>query len=163
MIDTPESLPSDRKTVLTRRIFEEVAQYLPKRCSRKKPPHFLLLMGPFARTLLLEQFALTNSLLLRVNSTCKGSQTPRFVEHFWVSFLGPSCSNRLFVGTLRPSQSFKIFAAPTPITEIITGSLLCRSGFFTFFSNHHHRIFSKFDLRRFAAATVGSSCSAIAA
>ena len=32
------------------------------------------------------------------------SRTPRLVEHFWVPNLGASCSNKLFVGTVRPSQ-----------------------------------------------------------
>ena len=32
------------------------------------------------------------------------SRTPRLVEHFWVPILGASCSNKLFVGTLRPSH-----------------------------------------------------------
>ena len=35
------------------------------------------------------------------------SRTPRLVEHFWVPTLGASCSNKLFVGTLRPSCTKK--------------------------------------------------------
>ena len=38
------------------------------------------------------------------------SRTPRLVEHFWVPILGASCSNKLFVGTVRPSH-FKAIAA----------------------------------------------------
>ena len=51
------------------------------------------LITPFSNT-----SALTSSLLFRANSPCKGSRTPRFVEHFWVPILGVSCSNKLFVG-----------------------------------------------------------------
>ena len=32
------------------------------------------------------------------------SRTPRLLEHFWVPILGASCSNKLFVGTVRPSH-----------------------------------------------------------
>ena len=35
------------------------------------------------------------------------SRTPRLVEHFWVPILGAACSNKLFVGTVRPSQLFE--------------------------------------------------------
>ena len=33
------------------------------------------------------------------------SRTPRLVEHFWVPIFGASCSNKLFVGTARPSHT----------------------------------------------------------
>ena len=73
----------------------------------KCPLHFLHFNGVVcSKTLFSNTSALTNSLLFRVNSTCKGSRTPRLLEHFWVPILGASCSNKLFVGTLRPSQKW---------------------------------------------------------
>ena len=57
-----------------------------------------------SNALFLNTSVLTTSLLFRANSTCKGSRTPRLVEHSWVSVLGASCSNRLSVGTLRPTH-----------------------------------------------------------
>ena len=57
-----------------------------------------------SNTLFSNTSALTDSLLFRANSTCQGSRAPRLVEHFWVPILGASCSNKLFVGTLRPSH-----------------------------------------------------------
>ena len=76
----------------------EAAQYLPKGCSRKLPPSFVHFNGAVCSN---THFFLD---LFRANSTCKGSRTPRLAEHFWVPILGASCSNKLFVGTLRPSQ-----------------------------------------------------------
>ena len=38
------------------------------------------------------------------------SRTPRLVEHFWVPILGASCSNKLFVGTVRPSHERRAYA-----------------------------------------------------
>ena len=53
------------------------------------PPSFLHFIGAVgSNTLFSNTSALTNSLLFRANSTCKGSRTPRFVEHFWVPILG---------------------------------------------------------------------------
>ena len=76
-----------------------------KGCSRKCPLHFLHFNGAVcSNTLFSNTSALTNSLLFRANSTCKGSRTPRLVEHFWVSILEASFSNRHFVGTWRPSH-----------------------------------------------------------
>ena len=70
--------------------------------------NFLHLNGVIcSNTLFSNTSALTDSLLFMVNSTCKGSRTPRLVEHFWVPILGASCSNKLFVGTLRPSQIWR--------------------------------------------------------
>ena len=71
----------------------------------KCPLHFLHCNGAVgSNTLFSNTSALTNPLLFMANSTRKGSRTPCVVEHFWVPILGASCSNKLFVGTLRPSQ-----------------------------------------------------------
>ena len=78
----------------------------------KCPLHFLQFNGAIcSNTLFSNTFALTSSLLFRADSTCKGSRTPRFVERFWVPILGVSCSNKLFVGTLRPSHFFQGISA----------------------------------------------------
>ena len=78
------------------------------------PVHYFFIMGPFA--LFSNTSALTNSLLFMANSRCKGSRTPRLVEHFWVPILGASCSNKLFVGTLRLPHQRKQF--PIPLTSV---------------------------------------------
>ena len=53
---------------------EEAAQYLPKGCSRKMPLHFLHFNGDVcSNNLFSNTSALTNSVLFRANSTCKGS------------------------------------------------------------------------------------------
>ena len=71
----------------------------------KCPLHFLHFNGAVcSNTLFSNTSALTNSLLFRTSSTCKGSRTPRLVEHFWVPIWRASCSNRLCVGTSRPSH-----------------------------------------------------------
>ena len=74
----------------------------------KCPLNFLHFNGAVcSNTLFSNTSALSNSLLFSANSTCKGSRTPRLVEHFWVPILGAACSNELFVGTLRPSHRTK--------------------------------------------------------
>ena len=76
----------------------------------KCPLHFLHSNGVVcSNTLFSNTSALTNSLFFRANSICKGSRKPRLVEHFWVPILGGVCSNKLSVGTLRPSQNWPIF------------------------------------------------------
>ena len=74
----------------------------------KCPLHFINFNGVVcSNTLFPNTSALTNTLLFRANSTCKDSRTPRLVEHFWVLILGVSCSNKLFVGALRPSHTLR--------------------------------------------------------
>ena len=64
---------------------------------RKMPPSFLHFYGAnCSNTLFLNTSALTNSLLFRANSTCKVSQTPRLVEHFWVTILGAIFLEQIF-------------------------------------------------------------------
>ena len=95
-----------------KRVTQEAAQYLPKGCSREMPPSFLHFNTLFSNT-----SALTNSLLFWAKSTCKGSRTPRLVEHFWVPILGASCSNKVFVGTLRPPSYQKVTENEKKVTE----------------------------------------------
>ena len=86
---------------------QEAAQFLPKGCSRKMSPSFLNLNGIVcSNTLFSNTSALTSSLLFRGDSIfyMQDSRTPRLVEHFWVPILGASCSNKLFVSTVRPSH-----------------------------------------------------------
>ena len=84
---------------------QEAAQYLPKGCSKKMPPSFpsfqwvRLLEHSFLEHFCLDQFS-----VLRGKLYTQDPRTPRLVEHFWVPILGASCSNKHFVGTLRPSQ-----------------------------------------------------------
>ena len=73
------------------------------------PPSFLNLNGVVcSNTLFSNNSALTSSLLFRGNSTC------RILEHLiWSNtsgfqFLGASCSNKLFVGTVRPSHTLHL-------------------------------------------------------
>ena len=83
--------------------FQEAVQYLPNGSL-----NFLRFNGVVcSNTLFSNTSALTNSLLFMANSTRKGSRTPRLVEHFWAPILGASCSNKLFVGTLRPSHNWR--------------------------------------------------------
>ena len=71
----------------------------------KCPLHSVRFSGVVcSNTLLPNTSVLTHYLSFRANSTCEDSRTPRLVEHFWVPPLGASCSNKLFVGTLRPSH-----------------------------------------------------------
>ena len=95
----------------------------------KCPLHLLHFNGAVcSNTLFSNTSALTNSLLFRANSTCKGSRTPRFVKHFWVPILGAACSNKLFVGTLRPSQIPHIagsFFRDLPLVLSLTQAHLC--------------------------------------
>ena len=70
------------------------------------PPLFYSFYGVVcSNTLFSNTSAFTNSLLFWANSTCKGSRTPPLVEHCWVPILGATCSNKSFVGTLRPSRN----------------------------------------------------------
>ena len=85
--------------------YQEDAQYLAKAVLGKCPLHFFLFNGIVcSNTLFSNASALTVSLPVLSNSTCRGSRPPLFVEHIWVPILGASCSNKLFVGTLRPSH-----------------------------------------------------------
>ena len=81
------------------------AQFLPNGCSRKMPLSFRsfewgrLLEHPF-----LEHFCLDHFSVILGKCYMQDSRTPRLLEHFWVPILGASCSNKLFVGTVRPSH-----------------------------------------------------------
>ena len=67
--------------------------------------HFVCFNGVVCSNTLFSNTSVSaTSLTFRVNSTFKGSRTPRLVEHFWVPVLGASCTNKLLVGTLRPSR-----------------------------------------------------------
>ena len=56
-----------------------------KGCSRKMHLHFVHFNGVVcSNTLFSNTSVLTYSLLFKANSTCKGSRTPRLVEHFLV-------------------------------------------------------------------------------
>ena len=71
----------------------------------KCPLHFLNLNGAVcSNTLFSNTSALTSSLFILGKFYMQDSRTPRLLEHFWVPILGASCSNKLFVGTVRPSQ-----------------------------------------------------------
>ena len=71
----------------------------------KCPLRFLHFNGVVcSNTPFLNTSALTSSQLFRANSTCKGSRTPRLVEHIWVPN-SRSCRDKRFVGTL-PCPSF---------------------------------------------------------
>ena len=52
----------------------------------------------------LEHFWLDQFSVILGKFYTQDSRTPRLLEHFWVSILGASCSNKLFVGTVRPSH-----------------------------------------------------------
>ena len=84
---------------------QEAAQFLPKGCSRKMPPSFSQFeWGRLLEHSFLEHFCLDQFSVIQGRFYMQYSRTPRLVEHFWVPILGASCSNKLFVGTVRPSQ-----------------------------------------------------------
>ena len=73
----------------------------------KCPLHFLNLNGVVcSNTLFSNASALTSSLLFREILHAKVLEHLGLVEHFLVPILVASCSNKLFVGTVRPSQLF---------------------------------------------------------
>ena len=89
---------SGGRTVPTKRLFKENAPFIS-----------FILMGSFARTLFfLEHFCLDQFSVIQGKFYTQDSRTHRLVEHFWVPILGASCSNKLFLGTLRPAQSQKM-------------------------------------------------------
>ena len=72
---------------------QEAAQYQARLCPRKMSPSFCLfvLIGVVCSNTLFPNISvLTHYLSFREKSTCKGSRTPRLVEHFWVPILGAS-------------------------------------------------------------------------
>ena len=84
---------------------QEAAQYLQKGCSRKMPPSFSSFSwGRLLEHSFLEHFFLDQFSVFQGKFYLPDSRTPRLVEHFWVPISGASCSNKLFVGTLRPSE-----------------------------------------------------------
>ena len=84
---------------------QEAAQFLPKGCSRKMPPSFSQFeWGRLLEHSFLEHFCLDQFSVIQGKFYMQYSRTPRLVEHFWVPILGASCSNKLFVGTVRPSH-----------------------------------------------------------
>ena len=52
----------------------------------------------------LEHFCLDQFSVFLGKCYMQESRTPRLLEHFWVPILGASFSNKLFVGTVRPSH-----------------------------------------------------------
>ena len=71
----------------------------------KCPLHFVHFNGVVCpNTLFSNTFVLTNSLLFRANSTCKGSRTPRLVEHFLHFYFGGLLLEQALLGTLWPSH-----------------------------------------------------------
>ena len=97
----------------------------------KCPLHVVLFNGAVcSNTLFSNTSVLTNSLSFRANSACKGSRTPRLVEHFCVPILGTSSSKKLLVAALRPSYwgspQSSLLLPPKPLC-FIPGSvfLLC--------------------------------------
>ena len=93
-----------------RSIYQKVVQ-------GKYPLHFLPFNGAVcSNTLLSNTSALTLSRLFLANSTCRGSRTPRLVEHFWVPIWGASCLTKILVGTLRPSH-IPSHKQPCPLLE----------------------------------------------
>ena len=85
---------------------QEAAQYLQKGRSRKRSPSFSsFVWGRLLEHSFLEHFCLDQFSVIWGKFYMQSSRTPRLVEHFWVPILGASCSNKLFVGTLRPSHS----------------------------------------------------------
>ena len=72
----------------------------------KCPLHFLNLNEHFfLEHFFLEHFCLDQFSVIQGKFYMQDSRTPRLVEHFWVPILGAACSNKLFVGTVRPSQN----------------------------------------------------------
>ena len=85
--------------------YQEAPQFLPKGCSRKMPPSFSLFeWGRLLEHSFLEHFCLDQFSVILGKFYRQDSRTPRLVEHFRVPILGASCSNKLFVGTVRPSH-----------------------------------------------------------
>ena len=81
------------------------AQFLPNGCSRKMPLSFRSFeWGRLLEHSFLEHFCLDQFSVILGKFYMQDSRTPRLLEHFWVPILGASCSNKLFVGTVRPSQ-----------------------------------------------------------
>ena len=84
------------------------AQFLPNGCSRKMPLSFRSFeWGRLLEHSFLEHFCLDQFSVILGKCYMQDSRTPRLLEHFWVPILGASCSNKLFVGTVRPSQRQK--------------------------------------------------------
>ena len=80
------------------------AQFLPNGCSRKMPLSFRSFeWGRLLEHSFLEHFCLDQFSVILGKFYMQDSRTPRLLEHFWVPILGASCSNKLFVGTVRPS------------------------------------------------------------
>ena len=96
---------SRKKTRISAQTFMTLVRTYQTVVQGKCPLNFLHFNGVVCSNALFSKTsALTTSLLFQANSKCKESQTPCLVEQFWVPILGASCSNKLFVGTLRPSQ-----------------------------------------------------------
>ena len=76
-----------------------------------------LLEQPFLEHFCLDQFS-----VIQGKFYMQYSRRPRLVEHFWVPILGASCSNKLFVGTVRPSHvvSKSRLAASSPHPLLVT-------------------------------------------
>ena len=73
----------------------------------KCPFHFVFFeWGRLLEHSFLEHFCLDQFSVILGKFYMQDSRTPRLLEHFWVPILGASCSNKLFVGTVRPSQPY---------------------------------------------------------
>ena len=80
-------------------------EFLPNGCSRKMPLSFRSFeWGRLLEHSFLEHFCLDHFSVILGKYYMQDSRTPRLLEHFWVPILGASCSNKLFVGTVRPSH-----------------------------------------------------------
>ena len=66
----------------------------------------------FAYFVWLSSLSSNTSVLSRAGSAQKGSRPPRFVEQFLIPILTATCSNKLWIRTLWPSQRhFQMFAS----------------------------------------------------
>ena len=84
---------------------QEAAQYLPKGCSRKTPPSFSSFQwGRLLEHSFLEHFCLDKFCAIEGKFYAQIFSNTSFGRTLLVPNFGASCSNKLFVGTLRPSQ-----------------------------------------------------------
>ena len=81
------------RTVPTKRLFKANAPFMSS-----------FSWGRLLEHSFLEHFCLDQFSVIQGKFYMQDSRTPRLVEYFWVPILEASCSNKLFVGTLRPSH-----------------------------------------------------------
>ena len=95
-------------------------------------------MGSLLEHSFLEHFCLDQFSIIQCKFYMQGSRTPRLVKHFWVPIFGASCSNKLFVGTLRPSQLLLGMQLPPDHKALLTNILrnkFCKTTTFSLLSS----------------------------